>query len=130
MTQLADDLVDSSRLLESPRQGRYPRDFRILFRLKNIRAANMDAASLARLSCHDANNFTIQHSQTLHRLELLRRFKIADASHVLELGCGQGDCTVVLAEAVGEEGSVVGVDPANVDYGKVSLVGLVSTVEL
>ena len=79
----------------------------------------MNAASLACLSPHDANNFTIQHSQTLHRLELLRRFKISDASKILEPGCGQGDCTVVLADTVGEGGSVVGVDPADLDYGKV-----------
>jgi len=38
-------------------------------------------------------------------------------SKVLELGCGQGDCTTVLATTVGGEGSVVAVDPAELDYG-------------
>ena len=36
---------------------------------------------------------------------------------VLEVGCGQGDCTVVLAYAVGMEGQVVAVDIAPPTYG-------------
>ncbi|KAF8182960.1 S-adenosyl-L-methionine-dependent methyltransferase [Pholiota molesta] len=36
---------------------------------------------------------------------------------VLELGCGQGDCTIALASTVGENGSVDAVDPAPPDYG-------------
>jgi protein-L-isoaspartate O-methyltransferase len=76
-----------------------------------------DAASLARLSLHDPLHFEIQHSQTLHRLALLENLKISTGSRVLELGCGQGDCTTVLAHAVGGSGSVVAVDPADLDYG-------------
>lgn len=79
---------------------------------------DMDATSLAKLSLHDPSNFAIQHSQTLHRLELLRHFNIPEGSNVLEIGCGQGDCTVVIANAVGETGSVVGVDPAASEYGE------------
>ncbi|KAF2166859.1 hypothetical protein M409DRAFT_22912 [Zasmidium cellare ATCC 36951] len=78
------------------------------------------AASIARLSLHDPDNFSIQYSQTLHRLELLQHWKIPTGSKVLELGCGQGDCTTVLADAVGEEGRVVAVDPADLDYGSPS----------
>ena len=37
---------------------------------------------------------------------------------MLEIGCGQGDTTVALADAVGEEGSVVALDPGRPDYGK------------
>jgi ubiquinone/menaquinone biosynthesis C-methylase UbiE len=48
---------------------------------------------------------------------LLQHWNIAPGSNVLELGCGQGDCTTVLAHAVGEHGSVVAVDPAELDYG-------------
>lgn len=77
----------------------------------------MDAASLARLSLHDPNNFSIQYSQTLHRLTLLQHWNIPAGSEVLEIGCGQGDCTVVIADAVGERGRVVGIDPAPLDYG-------------
>ena len=75
------------------------------------------AASIARLSLHDPTHFSIQYSQTLHRLELLRYWNIPIGSKVLELGCGQGDCTTVLAHAVGEQGSVVAVDPAELNYG-------------
>jgi ubiquinone/menaquinone biosynthesis C-methylase UbiE len=76
-----------------------------------------DAAALARLSLHNPKKFSIQHAQTLHRLALLQHFRISPGSKVLELGCGQGDCTIVLANAVGEEGSVVAVDPAPLSYG-------------
>ncbi|KAI0469708.1 S-adenosyl-L-methionine-dependent methyltransferase [Xylariaceae sp. FL0804] len=89
-------------------------------------AAPLDAASIARFSPHNPANFDIQHSQTIHRLELLQRWNIPTGSRVLELGCGQGDCTTVLAFAVGEQGSVVAVDPADMDYGK-SLARLVSS---
>jgi predicted methyltransferase len=76
-----------------------------------------DAASIAGLSLHDPTNFDIQYSQTLHRIDLLEHWKIPTASRVLELGCGQGDCTTVLAHAVGEQGLVVAVDPAELNYG-------------
>jgi predicted methyltransferase len=77
----------------------------------------IDAASIARLSLHDPSHFSIQHSQTLHRLVLLQNWNIPTGAKVLELGCGQGDCTTVLAHAVGEQGRVVAVDPAGLDYG-------------
>jgi hypothetical protein len=94
--------------------------------LVNAIMTQPDAAALARLSLHNPNNFSVQHAQTLHRLALLRHFHIAPGSKVLELGCGQGDSTTVLADAVGEEGSVVAVDPADLDYGSFpqTLVGL------
>ena len=41
-----------------------------------------------------------------HRLQLLNFWDIMPGSRVLELGCGQGDCTVPLADAVGENGHV------------------------
>jgi SAM-dependent methyltransferase len=80
-------------------------------------STELDAASIARLSLHDPTHFSIQHSQTLHRLMLLQHWNIPTGSNVLELGCGQGDCTTVLAYAVGEQGKVVAVDPAGLDYG-------------
>ncbi|KAL6702398.1 hypothetical protein ACN47E_002191 [Coniothyrium glycines] len=80
-------------------------------------STQLDAASIARLSLHDPSHFSIQRSQTLHRLMLLQHWNIAPGSNVLELGCGQGDCTTVLAHAVGEHGSVVAIDPAELDYG-------------
>ncbi|KAF2156253.1 hypothetical protein K461DRAFT_221464 [Myriangium duriaei CBS 260.36] len=79
--------------------------------------AQLDAGSIARLSLHDSTHFNIQHSQTLHRLVLLQHWDIPNGSKVLELGCGQGDTTTVLASAVGEQGKVVALDPAPLEYG-------------
>jgi ubiquinone/menaquinone biosynthesis C-methylase UbiE len=76
-----------------------------------------DAEFLARISLHDPTHFNIQHSQTKHHLLLLQHWNIPTDSNILELGCGQGDCTTVLAHAVGEKGSIVAVDPAELDYG-------------
>jgi predicted methyltransferase len=76
-----------------------------------------DAELLARVSLHDPTRFNIQLSQTYHRLVLLQHWTIPTGSKILELGCGQGDCTTVLAHAVGERGRVVAVDPAELDYG-------------
>ncbi|MGZ9928308.1 class I SAM-dependent methyltransferase [Streptomyces sp. NC-S4] len=58
-----------------------------------------------------------QLSQTRHRAALVASWHIAPGSTVLELGCGQGDMTAVLAEAVGPEGRVVAVDVAAASYG-------------
>lgn len=80
-------------------------------------STQLDAASIARLSLHEPIHFSIQHSQTLHRLVLLQHWNIPTGSKVLELGCEQGDCTTVLAHAVGEQGRVVAIDPAELDYG-------------
>ena len=80
-------------------------------------STQLDPESIARLSLHDLTNFGIQHSQTLHRLAILQHWRISTGSKVLELGCGQGDCTTVLASVVGEQGKVVAVDPAELDYG-------------
>ena len=80
-------------------------------------STKLDAATIARLSLHDPTDFGIQHTQTLHRLELLQHWNVSTGSKVLELGCGQGDCTTVLANAVGEQGAVVAVDPAELTYG-------------
>ena len=65
-----------------------------------------DTTSIARLSLHDPANFYVQLAQTQHRLNIVHYWNIAPGKRVLELGCGQGDCTTVLAEAVGEKGSV------------------------
>ncbi|OOQ87824.1 SAM-dependent methyltransferase [Penicillium brasilianum] len=81
-------------------------------------STQLDPAFIARVSLHDPTHFSIQHSQTLHRLVLLQHWNISTDSKVLELGCGQGDCTTVFAYAVGKQGRVVAVDPAGLDYGK------------
>ncbi|PVI08602.1 hypothetical protein DM02DRAFT_510181 [Periconia macrospinosa] len=59
----------------------------------------------------------IQKSQARHRLNLVREWKIPIGSRVLEIGCGEGDCTVALAYAVGDKGTVVAVDPSRPNSG-------------
>ncbi|MFA1712362.1 cyclopropane-fatty-acyl-phospholipid synthase family protein [Peribacillus frigoritolerans] len=59
----------------------------------------------------------IQQVQLQHRLELVAAFGIQKGMRVLEIGCGQGDTTVAIADAVGESGSVVAIDMASPDYG-------------
>ncbi|KDQ65061.1 hypothetical protein JAAARDRAFT_28724 [Jaapia argillacea MUCL 33604] len=63
------------------------------------------------------SSIRVQLSQTLERLLLISNWDIAPGSTVLEVGCGQGDCTAALAEIVGPEGHVDALDPAPLDYG-------------
>jgi SAM-dependent methyltransferase len=76
------------------------------------------AASIAKNSLTPSDGvMRIQVSQTAHRINFINHWQIPPGSRVLELGCGQGDCTAVLAEAVGPEGHVDAVDPGSPDYG-------------
>ncbi|NBD23203.1 methyltransferase domain-containing protein [Paenibacillus sp. T1] len=59
----------------------------------------------------------IQRIQTAHRLKLARFWGIEEGDRVLEIGCGQGDTTAVLAYLAGESGFVHGLDVAAPDYG-------------
>ena len=65
----------------------------------------------------------IQRIQTEHRLKLVEFWGIKEGSRVLEIGCGQGDTTAVLAHAVGKDGFVHGVDIALPNYGAPITVG-------
>lgn len=60
----------------------------------------------------------IEIAQARHRINLLNKWSvIKPGSKILELGCGQGNCTAVLADAVGPDGHIDAVDPASPDYG-------------
>ncbi|BBI35472.1 class I SAM-dependent methyltransferase [Cohnella abietis] len=59
----------------------------------------------------------IQRVQTEHRIKLAELWDIKAGSRVLEIGCGQGDTTAVLAYLVGDNGLVHGIDIASPDYG-------------
>ncbi|KAB8616633.1 hypothetical protein FH972_025968 [Carpinus fangiana] len=65
----------------------------------------------------------VQISQTEHRLNLLAAWSRTGCDYngkvIVELGCGQGDMTAVLANAVAsrDTGRVVAIDPAPLDYG-------------
>ena len=64
-----------------------------------------------------SSNPSVEIVQVLHRIRLLNHFRITPGSRVLEVGCGQGTCTVVLASAVGPDGHVDAIDPGSPDYG-------------
>lgn len=64
-----------------------------------------------------AEMFDIQQIQTEHRLKLAEFWNIKEGDRVLEIGCGQGDTTVVLAHLVGEKGFVQGIDIGPPTYG-------------
>lgn len=59
----------------------------------------------------------IQQVQLQHRLDLVEAFGVEKGMSILEIGCGQGDTTVALADAVGDSGKVIGIDIASRDYG-------------
>ncbi|KAH8690149.1 SAM-dependent methyltransferase [Talaromyces proteolyticus] len=59
----------------------------------------------------------IENPQAAHRIKLINTWRIPTGSRVLEIGCGQGTCTTVLAEAVGPNGHVDAIDPGSPDYG-------------
>ncbi|MGG0178508.1 class I SAM-dependent methyltransferase [Gottfriedia acidiceleris] len=59
----------------------------------------------------------IQRIQTEHRFKLVEFWNIEKGSKVLEIGCGQGDTTAVLAYIVGENGFVHGIDIGPRTYG-------------
>jgi tRNA G46 methylase TrmB len=53
-----------------------------------------------------------------HRQRLIRTWGIPLGSNILEIGPGQGDFTVALADAVGPAGRIVAIDNAPPGYGK------------
>ncbi len=58
-----------------------------------------------------------QLSQTEFRMRLVEDWQIPEGARVLEIGCGQGDTTAALANAVGASGHVTAVDIAAPEYG-------------
>lgn len=55
--------------------------------------------------------------QTRFRRQLVEWWGIQPGQRILEIGCGQGDMTAVLADAVGPAGYVLAVDSADESYG-------------
>ncbi|KAI0330688.1 S-adenosyl-L-methionine-dependent methyltransferase [Cubamyces sp. BRFM 1775] len=76
-----------------------------------------DIDALAKLYPHSPKHFHVVRPQIEQRSQLVKTWGIQPGERVLEIGCGQGDCTLVLAAAVGENGSVTAIDPASLDYG-------------
>lgn len=64
------------------------------------------AATIASYSITPPSGLEIEIAQAEHRIRIVNKWNIAPGSKVLELGCGQGTATAVLAELVGEKGHV------------------------
>ncbi|KAJ7227054.1 S-adenosyl-L-methionine-dependent methyltransferase [Mycena pura] len=62
-------------------------------------------------------------AQAQYRLDLVSKWQIGVGARVLELGCGQGDTTLALADIVGDTGHVDAVDPGPLDYGSPKTLG-------
>ncbi|KAH5645306.1 hypothetical protein HBI39_178540 [Parastagonospora nodorum] len=69
-----------------------------------------------------AKRYGLLEHQTEHRLNILRSFNIPPTSKILEIGCGQGDMTAVLASTL-LDGQVDAIDPAPLDYGSPETLG-------
>ncbi len=65
----------------------------------------------------------IDEVQGAYRRQIAQSWNLGEGSKILEIGCGQGDMTVALAEAVGATGRVVAIDPAASDYGSPQTLG-------
>lgn len=61
--------------------------------------------------------YQIQKIQTEHRIRLVDSWNIKAGSKILEIGCGQGDTTAVLAYYTGDEGFVQAIDIGSPTYG-------------
>ncbi|KJK48556.1 hypothetical protein UK23_16900 [Lentzea aerocolonigenes] len=83
----------------------------------------MNAHEIAQLMAAWVPDPDIQVAQTTYRAALAAEWRIPDGASVLEVGCGQGDMTAVLASLVGPNGRVVGVDVAPPSYGSPVTVG-------
>ena len=77
----------------------------------------------ASLSSSTVQSFAkTQLPQTSHRVEIVKAWDVdLEGRGVLEIGCGQGDASVVLTSAVGN-GRVTAWDPASPDYGEYPVV--------
>ncbi|PPQ93055.1 hypothetical protein CVT25_011931 [Psilocybe cyanescens] len=89
-----------------------------------ISMTSISAEELSKFLLVPQNGMESQVAQVAHRLAMIDAWGgIANESRVLELGCGQGDCTVAIAHAVGKNGYVDAVDPAPPGYGSPYTVG-------
>ncbi|KAI0127668.1 putative SAM-dependent methyltransferase [Xylariales sp. AK1849] len=79
--------------------------------------AHSEAPTIPSYSLQAPHYPDIEIAQAEHRIGLVNLWRISPGSRVLELGCGQGNATAVLAHALGPRGHVDAVDPGALDYG-------------
>lgn len=82
-----------------------------------------DSEEIAGLTAVKPEHRELQVVQTQFRMQLVEGWQIPPDAKILEIGCGQGDMTAVLANAVGPEGHVTAVDIASPDYGAPATLG-------
>lgn len=75
------------------------------------------------LEDYQLKNKNFNYIQFQHRNNIIDKFNIEEGSSILEIGCGQGDATYVLASKIGDNGIVVGIDIADRDYGSPMTLG-------
>lgn len=73
--------------------------------------------SIADCMAANKESSDIQKIQTSHRVKLAEFWNIEAGSKLLEIGCGQGDTTAVLAYFTGDNGLVHGIDIGPPTYG-------------
>ncbi|KAF1960853.1 S-adenosyl-L-methionine-dependent methyltransferase [Byssothecium circinans] len=61
-------------------------------------------------------------AQTTHRIAILQHSGITNGNNLLEIGCGQGDCTTVLA-LLYPNSHIDAIDPGALDYGAPETLG-------
>jgi SAM-dependent methyltransferase len=69
-----------------------------------------------------AQKYGLLPAQLAHRIALLSQSNIQDGDRILEVGCGQGDCTTALA-LLYHNSRITAVDPAPSDYGTPETLG-------
>jgi len=77
----------------------------------------MTAQEIAALVTDPGESRDIQLIQTEYRTQVRDAWEPLNGLNILEVGCGQGDMTAVLADAVGPSGHVTAVDSAPATYG-------------
>ncbi|MGB8648384.1 MAG: class I SAM-dependent methyltransferase [Anaerolineae bacterium] len=69
------------------------------------------------LACYAQRDIRERVPQITHRMALVESWDPEPGARILEIGCGQGDTTAVLASVIGETGKVIAIDKAPPDYG-------------
>ena len=83
----------------------------------------LSSDALASLMAANAVSPDEQRRQTGFRVALVDAWQIPEGARVLEIGCGQGDTTAALADALGARGRVIAIDVAEPTYGAPITIG-------
>jgi protein-L-isoaspartate O-methyltransferase len=68
--------------------------------------ATLSASTIASYSPQPPSGVEVEVAQAAHRIRLAENWGIKPGNRVVEIGCGQGNTTAVLAEIVGPTGKM------------------------